>query len=288
MWNFDPEGGRGEALIKDGAIITVVGVSGAYQGTTQIEIKTASPRQSTSDEDFIQTSKFSTDHMWQHIVGTIDGMDDVYIRSVAKDILENTAFVDAFKISPAATGFHHAFRGGLLEHTYQMLEMAEQMFKLPYFHGNLNKDLVMFGVIFHDMGKIYEYDPNPGFKRTLIGITVGHIVLVDRIIQKSCDRLGIAPVIADQLSHMVLSHHGVLEWGSPVTPKTPEAIFLHYLDNMNAKVFGMIQALDNAKKEEVIYDKSQGGSIMGLRYSDIVKKVEEAQKTNENAEGFAW
>jgi hypothetical protein len=57
---------------------------------------------------------------------------------------------------------------------------------------------------------------------------------------------------------------------------------------MNAKVFGMIQALDNAKKEEVIYDKSQGGSIMGLRYSDIVKKVEEAQKTNENAEGFAW
>jgi 3'-5' exoribonuclease len=141
--------------------------------------------------------------------------------------------------APAGVRMHHAYVGGLLEHVVTLLEAADRIAPL---YPELNRDLLLMGVFLHDLGKVRELSFDRGLSYTDEGQLVGHIVLgVELLAEKvrqAAELTGepFPPELLLRLRHLIVSHHGALEFGSPVVPMTPEAIALHYLDNLDAKV----------------------------------------------------
>lgn len=136
-----------------------------------------------------------------------------------------------YSMYPAATSVHHAFKGGLLNHTYQMLHMLEGLYPcLPY---QIKIERCILAILFHDYGKVYEYDKdgNPQPLKHLLG----HIYISANRLQKTLEERGIPADEINMILHVVLSHHGEMQYGSPVVPCTQEAIIVHLLDNLSAK-----------------------------------------------------
>ncbi len=144
--------------------------------------------------------------------------------------------------SPAETRIHHAFIGGLLEHIVSLCRMAALVQQnYPW----INIDLLLAGVILHDIGKIHELAYERAFRYTEVGRLTGHIGL--KIVRAAIDTgMQVSPGVALALEHLVLSHHGELQYGSPVQPLLPEAIMLHHLDNLDARMAGIKAAVDKA------------------------------------------
>lgn len=252
-------------------VVRVLGQVSEYQGSLQVVIMGILERTSTSDEDFEKVSQYPVEVMWNTIVSSVGGMRNPHVYSVAYDILFNQGFEEAFKKAPAATGMHHAFQAGLLEHTSQMVEMAETLFRLPFITQTLNKDLCLFGIIFHDFGKIFEYEHSGGFKHTTQGALVPHIPMTGAIIYETANKLQVPEIIRDHMMHVVLAHHGRMEYGSPVEMAIPEAAFVHYVDNMHGDVFGWVQKIQEAKTETVRHGHRY---ILTKRFDEVIKDVE--------------
>lgn len=214
--------------------------------------------------DFFKASEHNPGEMWQEFVKFLEGFSNAHFKNVAKDLFDPDSVV-AFSESPAATGMHHAFKHGLLEHTLQMLQIGEKTLDFPFFK-ELNKDLCMFGLMFHDFGKIYEYSTEPGFKKLVQGLLVPHIPMVAARIYESANKFGVPDMVRDHMMHVVLAHHRLLEWGSPVKFACPEAAFVHYIDNLHGDVFGILQRRAEAK-EETIKHGYYSDSITILRKS---------------------
>ena len=263
---------------KDGQVQMVTGMFEEYQGNRQMKVSTIDPRVSPkeSDELFVVVSTFPTQELWDKICKVVSEMKCKDIQAVAADLLFKQGYEEGFKTSPAATNIHHAFVGGLLEHTAQMCETAEKLFELPYYADKLNKDLCMFGVLVHDMCKICEYKQTAGFKKTVQGILVPHIPMMGAMIFETANKLGVPEVIRDHMIHVVLAHHGKLEYGSPVVPATPEAGFVHYIDMLHANIFGWVQKIEASPQSENI--KHFENTLVTQRFDTILKACEEAEK----------
>lgn len=263
-WEYDG------ALLS--GVIHVVGSVTEYRGGPQVKIESVLPRISTTNEDFERVTEYNVDEMWARLCGYLYGFEDPLIRSVACDIMLAGTYEAAFKQAPAASKYHHAFQGGLLEHTVQLCDMADKLFALPFISDQLNRDLCFFGLIFHDFGKIFEYEHSAGFSHTLQGTLVPHIPMTGAIIYETCNKRDVPEVIRDHLMHVVLAHHGKLEYGSPVDMAIPEAAFVHYLDNMHGDIFGWLQKFKDTKQELIYHNKR---NLVTRRFSEILKEVSE-------------
>jgi 3'-5' exoribonuclease len=171
---------------------------------------------------------------------------------------------------------HHAFKGGLLEHTLQMLQTGETLLKLPFYAEVLNKDLCLFGLMMHDFSKIFEYSPTAGFKKTIHGVLVSHIPKTACLIELSADKFGVPDEIKDHLQHVVLAHHGCLEYGSPVDMATPEAMFVHYIDNLHGDIFGVVQkmATEVPAGAEIWKHPVTRKNLVVKRFNEVLKEYE--------------
>jgi 3'-5' exoribonuclease len=151
--------------------------------------------------------------------------------------------MSAYVSAPAARMMHHAYIGGLLEHTLSMVKIGRLLARhYPY----VNKDLLVSGILLHDMGKAIEYTTGPTFDFTEDGRLVGHISRAAIIIELTAKEMGNFPALQLQhLVHLVLSHHGIQEWGSPTVPKTLEAVLLHQIDLLDSRVQGFFDHLRN-------------------------------------------
>jgi 3'-5' exoribonuclease len=148
-------------------------------------------------------------------------------------------FVASFKRAPAAKYMHHAYLGGLLEHCLSMASLAE---KLARHYSGIDADLLVAGAVLHDIGKIREFDCGVQIDYSDEGRLVSHIVIgVEMLNEKLRTLPSISPERAHLLKHMIISHHGVREFGSPEPPKTIEAVLLNYIDEIDAKVNGIRQ-----------------------------------------------
>jgi 3'-5' exoribonuclease len=198
--------------------------------------------------DFYKASEYDPKQMWIDFKTFMD-FKAPYFKCVADELFDEES-IQLFCEAPAATGMHHAFKHGLLEHTLQMLQCSKALLSLPFFK-ELNRDLCMFGIMFHDFGKIYEYSTEPGFKRKVQGILVPHIPMVAARILEAANRYTVPEIVRDHMMHVVLAHHRLLEWGSPVTFACPEAAFIHHVDNLHGDTFGMLQKRAEAKDETI-------------------------------------
>jgi len=168
------------------------------------------------------------------LVGLVDEFTNPFLKRLVLETLNDPQVKELLLRAPAAKTIHHAYRGGLIEHVHSI---AKVMIALSANYPFLNRDLLIFGALFHDLGKIFELDLSEGIHYTQSGRLVGHMVLACEIIQERAAAIPEFPVdLLDVLKHIVLSHHGKLEYGSPKLPMLPEAIVVAMVDDMDSKM----------------------------------------------------
>jgi len=214
-----------------------------YRGTLQFVIDALRPWPSEKVDlsDFLAVTPFDIEEMWAELLEILRDVKDRHLRALLKKFFEDRDLIAAFKRAPAAMTVHHAYIGGLLEHTLGMARAAKAV--LPLYQKELNADLVLAGIFLHDIGKIAELTTGTNMGYTDRGQLLGHITIasiwIHQRAQQVADESGepFPGKIVDVLTHIVLSHHGTLEFGSPRLPAVPEAFAVHYLDNLDAKIW---------------------------------------------------
>ncbi len=244
LWDIRAIEGDMEAVKAD-AFLKVKGRVDEYNGRLQLRLDKVrfAPDSEVGDfSQFFPVSRRPVTEMLAEMDALIASVKDPWIRKLlAALFVENAELRAAFAKAPAAKSMHHVYLGGLLEHTLSILGMAE---RACGHYAELNRDLVVAGVFLHDVGKTTELSYERSFGYTDQGNLVGHISTEVQWINREADRIqGFPDELRMQLVHIVLSHHGKLEFGSPVLPKTPEALLVHYLDDLDGKLEIMFRGI---------------------------------------------
>ncbi|MFP4054837.1 MAG: 3'-5' exoribonuclease YhaM family protein [Phycisphaerae bacterium] len=219
-----------------------------YRGQLQLVIDACRPipPEKVDLAEFLPTTGRDVEQMWSELVEILRSIRNKHLRLLIKKFLEDRELVAAYKRSPAAMAMHHPFIGGLLEHTWGIARAAQAILPL---YPKINADLVLAGIFLHDIGKTAELSSGTAVNYTQRGMLVGHITMAaiwihDKV--RAVEEESGEPfpqTTLDLLQHLVLSHHGVHEYGSPKLPAIPEAFVLHYLDNLDAKVWMTLNAI---------------------------------------------
>ncbi len=186
------------------------------------------------------------------------------LRRLLLGFLDDPGFMRRFGAAPAAKLHHHAYVGGLAEHTLSVMDLCAATAE---HYGDLDRDLLLAGAFCHDLGKVRELAVEPGFPYTEEGQLVGHIVLGYEMVREKARQVGLPADRAVDLGHLVLSHQGELEWGSPVEPRTLEALVLHFIDNLDSKVAAARPHLADVERGRTAYVRSLGRALFrrGIR-----------------------
>ena len=232
-------------LFETGDVIWVKGFVQLFQNRKQLivhEIRKAVESEYKMSELVADLGGDPAKHL-SDLVAIVDGLKDKYIRQLLLDTLQDPKLTPLLLKTPAAKSIHHAYRGGLIEHVHSIVDV---MVTLAKHYPFLNPDLLIFGAIYHDLGKVYELDLTEGIHYTQSGRLVGHMVLAcELIVEKSAKIPGFPDDLKDVLKHIVLSHHGKLEYGSPKLPMIPEAIVVAMIDDLDSKMNTMFHFLKN-------------------------------------------
>ncbi|MSO21123.1 MAG: HD domain-containing protein [Acidobacteria bacterium] len=187
--------------------------------------------------DFFPHSERDPEEMWQELQAVVASLDRQPLRDLFGLILGDPEIADRLKRAPAAKSMHHAFLGGLLEHVLSLARLARLVLQN---YPTLDGDLVVSGVILHDLGKIYEMSYSRSIQYTSHGQLLGHMILEIQILHDKLRQLPEFPKrLQILLEHLIISHHGQYEFGSPKLPMFPEALLLHYIDDLDSKLQGM-------------------------------------------------
>lgn len=221
---------------KIGAPVLVTGRVVMYKEAHQINITDMNPAPSPDLTLLLPSSQRAPEEMIAELRERIGGLSDPWQKLVASLLLDDD-FLPQFAAAPAARNMHHAYIGGLLEHSLSMAAIAES---LATHYDYVNKDLLMAGVLLHDMGKTLEYEISGAFTRSDDGRLVGHITRAAIMVETAAAQLDFPPDQLRDLIHLIVSHHGTNEWGSPTRPKTLEGILLHQIDLLDSRVQGYL------------------------------------------------
>jgi len=200
--------------------------------------------------DYFPASQRDSQDMWTELRGIAAGMTDPHLRALIESVLDDPEIAARYKKAPAAKQIHHAWLGGLLEHVLSLCQLC----RLTAGHYSVDLNLLLAGAILHDVGKVYELSYERGFGYSTEGQLLGHMVIGLRIVG---DKLRHIPDFPAQLrtlvEHMIVSHHGRLEFGSPKLPQFPEALLLHYLDDMDSKMECMRSLVEHDRQVDGLF-----------------------------------
>jgi len=222
--------------------------------------------------DFIATTDRDIEKTFSDLRDICSTIKDCNLKALLDIFFSDKEFVERFKKSPAAKSIHHTYIGGLLEHTLSIMQICD---KLAEHFGGINRDLLLAGAFFHDIGKIYELQTATTFDYTTEGSLIGHVVIGYQMVKEAISKIDHFPEkLAIELGHLILSHQGKLEFGAPVLPKCPEAIILHYADDCDVRVNIFKRALDSAKGTDSDFTNHMWE--LGVRvYRGITQEIEE-------------
>ncbi len=228
---------KDNSLIKVGDVVKIKGNVEIYQGNFQIILPKDQQfevlqKDSYDPEIFIYESNTEKSVLLENVKKLIDSVKNKSYKNLLNSIFDDS-FLEKFLKAPAAIHIHHAYIGGLAEHT---LEVANLCDKACQVYPNIDRDLVVTGALLHDIGKVEEFSINEGIEKTTSGEFLGHIFIGASIVNEKAKKTGFDEVELDKIVHIILSHHGEIEWGSPVTPRTKEAQIVFTMDNLSAKV----------------------------------------------------
>jgi 3'-5' exoribonuclease len=184
--------------------------------------------------DYFPSSQRDAGEMWLELRGIVAAMTNPHLKGLLEAVLDDEEIARRYRLAPAAKQIHHAFLGGLIEHVLSLCGMAKMA---AAHYANIDIDLLIAGVVLHDVGKIYELNYDRGFSYSNEGQLIGHISIGMRMVGDKLRGLpDFPPLMRSLVEHMILSHHGRLEFGSPKEPMFPEAQLLHHLDDMDSKM----------------------------------------------------
>jgi len=236
------------SLPKPG-FVHINGRSELYQNNLQIIINNVAvvdPGKVDID-DFLPRTKKDTKQMFEEVKETVGRIENSQLKALVGEFLADTGLMEKFCNAPAAMKMHHDYIGGLLEHTHNMLRVAVAILPL---YPDVQPDLVLAGIFLHDIGKTEELAYDMAFSYTDSGQLIGHISKSLLMINQKADSLRsggtqIDQAVLDALGHIILSHHGSYEFGSPKLPATAEAFMVCYIDDLDAKINQVTSAIDN-------------------------------------------
>ncbi len=248
--------------LQEGGIYKVSGFVGEYMNQKDIRIdviRALGPRDTDFDEtDFVEKPAFDTRETFDEMIDFMKShLSNPFLLQLAD--LFATEHGDKFKNHYGAQKIHHSYIGGLLEHTYSIMKLAV----LCSEHYKLDKELVLTGVLFHDIGKVYEFNVNPAVEVTIEGGLLGHLIIGNTKFLELKSRInGFPEDLSCKIQHLIISHHGEKEFGSPEVPKIPEAFLLHILDLLDSKLKIVEEALNNSEVKGLFSDYVQ---VLGRR-----------------------
>jgi 3'-5' exoribonuclease len=222
-----------------GDFIELQGTALAYQGRVQLRVEKIHriSSESIDPEDFLPTSSRNRTDMLNRVRTLVASLSNQDLRALLLAHLDDPAFQETFILSPAAKTIHHAYLGGLLEHSLMVMELADRVCQL---YPALDRDLLIAGALLHDIGKTSELEYERSFDYTDEGRLIGHLVGGAMMFKKWAEEQGRLPEeLTLKLIHMILAHHGSYEFGSPKRPKFAEAMVLNYLDELDSKMQAM-------------------------------------------------
>lgn len=227
--------------------VMVDGMVTSFQGARQVNISRLRKAQEGEYDpaEYIPSSKYDPEEMYQELKGIIASIQEPHLKKLTESYyIEDAAFVKEFKVHSAAKAVHHGFVGGLLQHTLAVTKMCDFMAQN---YPILDRDLLITAAIFHDIGKVYELSRFPSNEYTDDGQLLGHIFIGAELVGKRVQEIpGFPPILATELRHCILAHHGELEYGSPKKPAIAEAMALHFADNADARLETMTEVYDKA------------------------------------------
>ena len=197
--------------------------------------------------DLLPSTTYDVPTLWSQLLAFVETFTNPDLKLLLATVLADPSIAQAYREAPAAKQLHHAWLGGLLEHVVSLLNLADRV--APHY-PMLDRDLLLTGVILHDIGKVRELSWEIGFEYTIEGTLLGHIQMGIALTEQTIDSLpNFPPKLKTLVLHMILSHHGKLEFGSPKLPMIPEALVLNFLDDLDAKIQAMASEFDKCLRE---------------------------------------
>ena len=250
-------------LPTDG-FVWVEGETQAYQGQLQIIVHNMHVHEPTIEQmkELLPVTSRDIEEMWTECVSLLRSFEHPALLALAELFLEDEYFVESFKRAPAAKALHHSHLGGLLEHSLTLMQIADRICPL---YPRINRDIVVMGCFLQDIGKTRELSYARGFDYTDRGELIGHIVEGTHMLRAKCEVLmrekgvRLPAGLAMVLEHIILSHHGVPEYGAAKMPMTPEAVLVAHIDALDAKT---VIAMDAARPER------QAAADLGGNFTD--------------------
>lgn len=224
------------AAVQAGDFVRVTAQAGEYRGVMQLVVKNMAnvSAEDVAPEDYLPSTSRNVDQMFDRLRAATDTLDSKPLLDLMKAFWEDSEFVGQFKRAPAAKMMHHAYIGGLMEHTLSMVLLAD---KVAGHYGGVDRDLLMVGAILHDIGKIRELSYKHRLDYTDEGRLLSHITIGVELVNEKIQSIPEFPKEkAALIKHMIVSHHGSREFGSPEPPKTIEAVLLNYIDEIDSRV----------------------------------------------------
>lgn len=232
-----------EGTFQSGDIVWVKGVVQVYQNRKQLVMHKVERFDGTVNvQDYLKKSDVDPEEMLQKLIQVVETIQSGYVKQLITDTITDPTIKPLLLVAPAAKSVHHAKMGGLLEHILSIVNLCDSVVKN---YPVLNRDLLIFGAIFHDIGKIWELKiDDGGIHYTDKGRMIGHLVMAVELIEKKASKIFNFPEqLKDICKHMILAHHGKFEYGSPKLPQTLEAYMVWMLDDLDSKMDSIQQAM---------------------------------------------
>ncbi|HUB51561.1 MAG TPA: HD domain-containing protein [Terracidiphilus sp.] len=246
---WDPTDPRIAKAFERGDVVKVRGFTVRFEDRSQVKVeqlRLAAPPE-VEKADLLPATTCDVGQLWAQLESTIEGFSNADLKRLLKALLSDPAIAEAYREAPAARQLHHAWLGGLLEHVISLLGLAD---RVAAHYAMLDRDLLLTGVILHDIGKIRELTWTTGFDYSVEGVLLGHIQIGVDLVEKAIATLPDFPErLRALVVHMILSHHGKLEFGSPKLPMIPEALVLNFVDDLDAKLQAMKSEFEKCARE---------------------------------------
>lgn len=236
-------------MCRTGAFVRLKAQVQSYRDKLQLRIEELDPvaREEVSPADFVPSSPYDLGEMAHALQKIITSVEDSWVRKLLNRFFRKGEIWERFQHAPAAKGIHHAYAGGLLEHCLSMARLADM---LAAHYPGVDRSLLLAGVLFHDIGKLGELEEHTGVvDYTAAGRLKGHLVIGSEMVAEQAGKIkNFPPELLVRIQHLILSHHGRLEFGSPTVPMTPEAFLLSYIDDLDSKM-NLIEQLRRKQKD---------------------------------------
>jgi 3'-5' exoribonuclease len=251
-----------------------------YRGKSELSIEQIirAPEREFVLEDFLPHTKEDVEQLFARVRLAAAGVGDSWLRALLESVLDDPAIAAKLKRAPAAMTMHHAYIGGLVEHIVSLCSLVRDA---SAHYPEVNADLLYTGAILHDLGKIEELTYSRGFGYSTEGELLGHIVIALGILRKKIEAIpGFPAPLATVVEHLIVSHHGAYEFGSPRLPMVREAVLLHYLDDLDSKMGAMRATLESKEGSGTWTARNPSLRRALLRTDDFLRGAEAAGESS--------